>query len=60
MGAAYLAGITAGVWANTEEVGELWRPDRTFEPQVSDDERQERLGAWHAAIGRITASTPAG
>ncbi len=59
MGAAYLAGIAAGVWAGTDEVGGLWRPERTFEPRISDDERREKLGSWHAAINRITASATA-
>ena len=52
MGAAYLAGIQAGIWDGPEEVAGLWQPDRTFEPSMGAGERSERLSAWHEAIAR--------
>jgi glycerol kinase len=32
LGAAYLAGLGAGVWSSTEELSSKWRLDRQFEP----------------------------
>jgi glycerol kinase len=32
LGAAYLAGLEAGVWGSLEEVAKHWRADREFEP----------------------------
>jgi glycerol kinase len=52
MGAAYLAGIEAGVWANEAEVATLWTPGRTFEPAMAEAEREQRLAAWRRAVER--------
>ena len=51
LGAAYLAGIGAGVWGQ-EEVGERWREARRFEPRMSKDERESLLADWHRAVER--------
>jgi len=52
MGAAYLAGLGVGLWADREEVATLWLPDRTFEPTMSAGERAARLATWRKAVGR--------
>jgi glycerol kinase len=52
MGAAYLAGITAGIWQDGEAIASLWRPERVFEPRTSGDERGERLIGWRRAVER--------
>lgn len=52
MGAAYLAGLAAGVWASEDEVASLWRADRTFEPTLGDDERGAKLATWRRAVER--------
>lgn len=52
LGAAYLAGLEAGVWGSTEEVAALWRADRTFEPQLSSAARHSRLAHWRRAVER--------
>lgn len=52
MGAAYLAGLAVGVWKSREQVAALWRTDRIFQPQWSEDQRAERLRQWHRAVLR--------
>ena len=52
MGAAYLAGLAVGVWESRERVAALWRTDRIFQPQWSEDQRAERLRQWHRAVLR--------
>ena len=52
MGAAYLAGLAVGVWESREQVAALWRTDRIFQPQWSEDQRTERLRQWHRAVLR--------
>ncbi len=52
MGAAYLAGLAVGVWESREQVAALWRTDRIFQPQWSEDQRAERLRQWHRAVLR--------
>ena len=50
LGAAYLAGIGIGLWANAEQVAAQWQLERCFEPAISDAERQTRRERWHAAV----------
>ena len=52
MGAAYLAGLAVGVWESREQVAALWRTDRIFQPQWSEDQRAESLRQWHRAVLR--------
>ena len=41
MGAAYLAGLAVGYWTSKEDVVKNWAIDQTFEPQISDEEREK-------------------
>ena len=34
LGAAYLAGLTTGVYQSTDELGSLWQAERRFEPDA--------------------------
>jgi len=53
LGAAYLAGIATGRWTR-EQVGEMWRPARRYEPRMSQDERETLLAGWRRALRRAT------
>jgi len=55
LGAAYLAGIAVGFWTSQQEVAAQWRMERRFEPNMSDDERAQRLKQWHRAVERSRA-----
>ena len=50
MGAAYLAGLAVGYWANKEEVIKNWAIDQTFEPSLPEKIRQERIKGWNKAV----------
>jgi len=52
LGAAYLAGLTTGVWADHDALSEYWTVDRVFEPTWSNDQRQTMLDRWEQAIER--------
>ncbi len=52
LGAAYLAGLAVGVWADREDVRESWAVDKRFEPDWSADERETRYAGWKDAVGR--------
>ncbi len=52
LGAAYLAGIAAGVWRDTDDVARQWREERRFRPQMAPAERERLLGGWHRAVER--------
>ncbi len=52
LGAAYLAGLATGVWRDTEELSTLWKPGKTFSPQMDKEERDRLTTQWHKAVGR--------
>ena len=52
LGAAYLAGIAVGYWANKEDVLRNWAEDRTFIPGISAQQRDEKVRGWKRAVNR--------
>ena len=52
LGAAYLAGLATGFWSSQQEVAEHWAIDRTFEPQMSADQRDKLYAEWKRAVER--------
>ena len=53
LGAAYLAGLAAGLYGSLEAVSEAWRLDRRFEPALAAGERQRLLDGWRRAVARV-------
>jgi glycerol kinase len=52
LGAAYLAGIAAGVWKDLEDIRSQWKEDRTFSPEMEAAKREALIAGWHKAVGR--------
>jgi glycerol kinase len=52
IGAAFLAGLASGVWADTGEISANWRESGRFQPSMSAEERSRRLDGWHDAVRR--------
>ena len=52
LGAAFLAGLGAGVWSSTDELTDLWELDRRFAPTMERDDRRRLLDGWRAAVDR--------
>ncbi len=50
MGAAYLAGLAVGYWESKEEVVKNWKKDRTFQPAISDADREKGIRGWNKAV----------
>ncbi|HEY3587925.1 MAG TPA: glycerol kinase GlpK, partial [Myxococcaceae bacterium] len=51
-GAAFLAGIGAGVWEAPEEIRGSWRAEKTFKPKMDDSARAQALEKWKRAVER--------
>src|SRR6266852_8338271 len=51
LGAAFLAGLGAGVWTDADLLG-LWKLDREFEPKMSRDEADSLQSRWREAVAR--------
>ena len=52
LGAAYLAGLAAGVWKDLDEIRRLWVCDISFLPNMEEETRGKLLSDWHRAVGR--------
>jgi glycerol kinase len=52
LGAAYLAGLAAGVFGSLEELAKLAQVDRVFEPVLGAAEAARRRARWRAALER--------
>ncbi|HEU5228112.1 MAG TPA: glycerol kinase GlpK [Ktedonobacteraceae bacterium] len=52
LGAAYLAGLAVGFWGSTQELAEHWAIDRTFEPGMSQAQREQLYANWKRAVQR--------
>ena len=55
LGAAYLAGLATGFWANPEALSAKREGDVRFEPHMTSVERAERRGRWQKAVERAKA-----
>jgi glycerol kinase len=51
LGAAFLAGLGAGIWSDSDLDG-LWKLDRQFEPSMSRDEADALQSRWRQAVER--------
>jgi glycerol kinase len=51
LGAAYLAGITAGIWTE-DDVRGMWNEERRYEPNMPEEQRHALLAEWRRALQR--------
>lgn len=58
VGAAYLAGMALGIWADEEEVADAWTPARVVEPRHGDSRRRQVRDRWLDARGRALRAVP--
>lgn len=50
LGAAYMAGLGAGVWTSLSELKKIWQLDREFKPALSKKALALRNQSWQKAI----------
>ncbi|QAA92901.1 glycerol kinase GlpK [Pollutimonas thiosulfatoxidans] len=50
LGAAYLAGLTSGVYADKQALSALWQVERRFTPQLPADEADALMARWEHAV----------
>jgi len=50
MGAAYLAGLAVGFWKDLDDIRANWAVDQTFQPEITDDQRKDRIHGWHKSV----------
>ena len=52
LGAAFLAGLGAGVWSSTDELVDVWQLDRRYTPAMGAETRRRLLEGWRQAVDR--------
>jgi glycerol kinase len=55
LGAAYLAGLGAGVWSDLEALRKLGSQAKTFTPRWSDEMRKTNVIQWRRAVDAVIA-----
>ena len=50
LGAAYLAGLAVGYWADFEDIRQNWALERTFTPQMEEEKRAKLYRGWKKAV----------
>jgi len=56
LGAAYLAGLSAGVYPEPVKFADNWRLERRFKPAMSAATRERKLAGWARAVKGLLAS----
>ena len=55
LGAAYLAGLSCGVYRGTDELAAQWRVGRIFEPAIARERAAELMDGWERAVRQVAA-----
>jgi glycerol kinase len=53
LGAAFLAGLQAGVWKSTDDLRRLTAEAKTFTPRLDETERSLRVARWRRAVKAV-------
>jgi glycerol kinase len=56
LGAAFLAGLQAGLWPSLEALSATWVLDRAFRPAEAAPSRDRRYAGWQDAVRRVRSS----
>jgi glycerol kinase len=53
LGAAYLAGLHAGLYKDLDDVSRKWQLDKRYQADMPADRRTEALAGWKKSIGQV-------
>ena len=57
LGAAYLAGLAAGVWKSLAEIKRHKPIDQVYHAAMKGECRRKNLEGWHSAVGRVLTNS---
>lgn len=55
LGAAYLAGLKAGLYRSTDDIAKAWRLQKRFDPVMAEEERDRLYAGWKQAVKKVLA-----
>jgi len=56
LGAAFLAGLQAGIFPSVNTLTHIWKSDSIFTPRLSKSQRDHAYDGWKSAVARIRCS----
>lgn len=56
LGAAYLAGLAAGLFKDTKDIATRWALDRRFKPEMKPSDRNSLYEGWKTAVKRVRSA----
>ena len=57
LGAAWLAGMRAGLYPAADAFAESWQSERRFEPAMEPGRRERKLAGWQDAVRRTLSAS---
>ena len=57
LGAAWLAGMKAGIYPGPDGFAESWALDRRFDPTMEDEARAAKYARWQRAVAATISAT---
>ena len=54
LGAAYLAGLSCGIYDNLAQLAAQWQAERTFHPNLARERADELMQGWEHAVAQTT------
>ncbi|MCM3030652.1 glycerol kinase GlpK [Niallia sp. MER 6] len=55
LGTAYLAGLAVGFWKDQAEIAEQWKLEKSFDPAMEEEKREELYAGWKKAVNATMA-----
>lgn len=55
LGAAYLAGLAVGFWKSRDEIADMWKVDKNFDPTMIEERRIDLYSGWKKAVAATMA-----
>jgi len=52
MGAAFLAGLSVGVWKDQQQISKMWKQEKMFSPNISRKDSARMMEKWGRAVER--------
>jgi glycerol kinase len=56
LGAAFVAGLQAGVYDSLDDISKLWQAERRFTPQMATERADALYAGWQDAVKRVRSS----
>ncbi|MFP5306628.1 MAG: FGGY family carbohydrate kinase, partial [Gammaproteobacteria bacterium] len=56
LGAAFLAGLHAGVYSSLDDIARLWQAERRFTPQMPAADADRLYAGWKDAVARVRSA----